>query len=155
MRGGLRLPPSIPPKKKNQTQKIMEVSVRPKRKLKNQIQKIKTYKDKYKRKNMISLCLDDEEFEKVKSISEYLNVPRATAVREVLISNANVVLSKIKKNDNKELILELNRIGNNLNQITKKINSNLELCLSGEGENFAIAFDNLNETFYKILEGIK
>ncbi|MEY0656007.1 plasmid mobilization relaxosome protein MobC [Providencia rettgeri] len=129
--------------------------MRPKRKLKNQIQKIKTYKDKYKRKNMISLCLDDEEFEKVKLISECLNVPRATAVREVLISNANVVLSKIKKNDNKELILELNRIGNNLNQITKKINSNLELCLSGEGENFAIAFDNLNETFYKILEGIK
>ncbi|HEK0777974.1 TPA: plasmid mobilization relaxosome protein MobC [Proteus mirabilis] len=129
--------------------------MRQKRKLKTQIQKTKTYKDKYKRKNMISLCLNDEEFEKVKSLSENLNIPRATAIREVLILKADAVLSKIKKNDNKELILELNRIGNNLNQITKKINSNLELCLSGEGENFAIAFDNLNETFYKILEGIK
>jgi hypothetical protein len=52
-------------------------------------------------------------------------------------------------------VLELNKIGNNLNQITKKINSNLELCLSGEGENFALAVDSLNETFNKILEAIK
>lgn len=131
--------------------------MRRKRQLKTQvqIQKTKTYKDKYKRKNMISLCLNDEEFEKVKLLSEHLNIPRATAIREVLILKADAVLSKIKKNDNKDLVLELNKIGSNLNQITKKINSNLELCLSGEGEGFALAFDSLNETFNKILEAIK
>ena len=115
----------------------------------------KSYKEKYKRKNMISLCLNDDEFLKIEKITSALNVPRATASREILISNADSILSKIKKNNNKDLVLSLNKIGNNLNQITKKINSNLNLCLSGEGENFALAFDNLNETFNKILEAIK
>ncbi|WP_374293212.1 hypothetical protein [Paenirhodobacter enshiensis] len=115
----------------------------------------KNYKEKYKRKNMISLCLNDDEFLKIEKITSALNVPRATASREILISNADSILSKIKKNNNKDLVLSLNKIGNNLNQITKKINSNLNLCLSGEGENFALAFDNLNETFNKILEAIK
>ena len=115
----------------------------------------KNYKEKYKRKNMISLCLNDDEFLKIQNLASALNVPRATAVREVLILNADSVLSKIKKNDNKALVLELNKLGNNLNQITKKINTNIELCLSGEGENFALAFDNLNETFNNILEAIK
>lgn len=62
---------------------------------------------------------------------------------------------KSKKNDNKALVLELNRIGNNLNQITKKINYNLDLCLSGQGEALALSVDQLNETFNKILEAIK
>ena len=115
----------------------------------------KNYKSKYKRKNMISLCLNDDEYSKIEKITSALNVPRATASREILISNADNILSKIKKNDNKALELELNKIGNNLNQITKKINGNLELCLSGEGENFALAVDRLNETFNKILEAIK
>lgn len=114
----------------------------------------KSYKDKYKRKNMISLCLNDDEFLKIQNLASALNVPKATAARDVLILNADSVLSKIKKNDNKALVLELNKLGNNLNQITKKINTNIELCLSGEGENFALAFDNLNETFKKILEVI-
>lgn len=115
----------------------------------------KNYKAKYKRKNMVSLCLNDDEYLKIEKITSALNVPRATASREILISNADDILSKIKRNDNKVLVLELNKIGNNLNQITKKINSNLELCLSGEGENFALAVDRLNETFNKILEAIK
>lgn len=127
--------------------------MREKRKLKKQIQK--TYKDKYKRKNMISLCLDDQEFEKVKLLSENLNVPRATAVREILILNSDIVLSKIKKNENKDLIFELNKIGNNLNQITKKINTDLNLFLSGDSEAFALSVDQLNEVFNKILEVIK
>lgn len=133
----------------------MEVFMRERRKLKTQVQKTKTYKDKYKRKNMISLCLDDLEFEKVKLLSENLNVPRATAVREILILNSDVVLSKIKKNDNKSLLTELNQIGNNLNQITKKINTNLNLFLSGDNEELALSIDLLNEKFNEILEAIK
>ncbi|HGD8642800.1 TPA: plasmid mobilization relaxosome protein MobC [Escherichia coli] len=114
----------------------------------------KSYKDKYKRKNMISLCLDDDEFLKIQNLASSLNVPKATAAREVLILNADNVLSKIKKNDNKPLLLELNKIGNNLNQITKKINTNLDLFLSGDGEDFALTVDQLNEAFKKILEVI-
>lgn len=129
--------------------------MRERRKLKTQVQKTKTYKDKYKRKNMISLCLDDLEFEKVKLLSENLNAPRATAVREILILNSDIVLSKIKKNDNKPLLTELNQIGNNLNQITKKINTNLNLFLSGDNEELALSIDLLNEKFNEILEAIK
>lgn len=109
------------------------------------------YKNKYKRKNMISLCLDDDEYSKVELITNLLNVPRATAVRIVLISNIDYVLSKIKKNDNKALLLELSRIGNNLNQITKQINSNIEVFLYG-GENFAMSVDRLNDSFNELLK---
>lgn len=126
--------------------------MREKRKLKKD--KVKTYKDKYKRKNMISLCLDDDEYLKIKKIADELNVPRATAVRKILISNANVILSEIKKNDNKDLILELNKIGNNLNQITKKINSNIEYFLMGDAETLALSIDELNENFNKALKEI-
>jgi predicted transcriptional regulator len=73
--------------------------------------------------------LNDDEYLKIEKITSALNVPRATASREILILNADVVLSKIKKSDNKSLLLELNKIGNNLNQITKKINSNIDLFL--------------------------
>ncbi|MEY0133877.1 plasmid mobilization relaxosome protein MobC, partial [Providencia rettgeri] len=125
-----------------------------KRKLKTQVQKTKTYKDKYKRKNMISLCLNDEEFEKVKLLSEHLNIPRATAIREVLILKSDAVLSKIKKNENKDLALELNKIGNNLNQLTKKINSNIELFLMGDAEMLALSIDDLNKEFNKALKEI-
>ncbi|MEY0273561.1 plasmid mobilization relaxosome protein MobC, partial [Providencia rettgeri] len=143
--------PSIPPKSKK---KIWRWFVRQKRKLKTQVQKTKTYKDKYKRKNMISLCLNDEEFEKVKLLSEHLNIPRATAIREVLILKSDAVLSKIKKNENKDLALELNKIGNNLNQLTKKINSNIELFLMGDAEMLALSIDDLNKEFNKALKEI-
>ena len=114
----------------------------------------KSCKDKYKRKNMISICLNDDEYLKIEKITSALNVPRATATREILILNADVVLSKIKKSDNKSLLLELNKIGNNLNQITKKINSNIDLFLKEEGEAFALSFDQLNETFKDILKKV-
>jgi Fic family protein len=55
---------------------------------------------------MISICLNDDEYLKIEKITSALNVPRATASREILISNADVVLSKIKKSDNKALSLE-------------------------------------------------
>lgn len=129
--------------------------MRQKRQLKTQIQKTKTYKDKYKRKNMISLCFDDLEYLKIQKITDALNVPRATAAREILISNADLILSKIKKNNNTELILSLNMIGNNLNQITKKINSNINLFLTGEAENFALSIHEINEALIKILKEIK
>ncbi|MBW4245197.1 plasmid mobilization relaxosome protein MobC [Enterobacter roggenkampii] len=138
---------------------IRSVFMREKRKIKRIEPELppvsKNYKSKYKRKNMISLCLNDDEYSKIEKITSALNVPRATASREILISNADNILSKIKKNDNKVLVLELNRIGNNLNQITKKINYNLDLCLSGQGEALALSVDQLNETFNKILEAIK
>ena len=130
---------------------------REKRKIKREpaiLPLVKSYKDKYKRKNMISICLNDDEYLKIEKITSALNVPRATATREILILNADVVLSKIKKSDNKSLLLELNKIGNNLNQITKKINSNLDLFLKEDGEAFALSFDQLNETFKNILKKV-
>ena len=74
---------------------------REKRKIKREpaiLPLVKSYKDKYKRKNMISICLNDDEYLKIEKITSALNVPRATATREILILNADVVLSKIKKN---------------------------------------------------------
>ena len=116
----------------------------------------KFYKDKYQRKNMVSLCFSDEEISKIDAINNFLNVPRATAIREIIIDDTNKILSKIKKNQNQDLVLSLNKIGNNLNQITKKINSNLELFINNDNaENFASSIDDLNSLFKDILRRLK
>jgi len=114
----------------------------------------KNYKDKYQRKNMISICLNDDEYKKVETISESLNLRRASAVREILISNSDVILSKIKRNDNSDIRKELNYIGNNINQIAKKINTNIDLFTSGEAENFALSIDELHNKLSDILKRI-
>jgi len=116
----------------------------------------KFYKDKYQRKNMVSLCFSDEEISKIDAVNNFLNVPRATAIREIIIDDTNKILSKIKKNQNQDLVLSLNKIGNNLNQITKKINSNLELFINNDdAENFASSIDDLNSLFKDILRRLK
>lgn len=39
---------------------------------------MKTYKDRYKRKNFISLCLNDEELKDVELLAEKLDLKRAS-----------------------------------------------------------------------------
>jgi hypothetical protein len=46
------------------------------------------YKERYQRKNFISLCLSDEELSEVENIADRLNMKRAAAAREILVTNS-------------------------------------------------------------------
>ncbi|ENZ0175292.1 plasmid mobilization relaxosome protein MobC [Providencia rettgeri] len=104
---------------------------------------MKTYKDRYQRKNFISLCLSDEELIEVELIAEKLDLKRAAAIRALLLNKSAILKNKIKNNENKEHLFLLNNIANNINQIAKKINTDINYFLSGNGEQFAYLFDDL------------
>lgn len=105
---------------------------------------MKTYKDRYKRKNFISLCLSDEELTEVELLAEKLDLKKAAAIRALLLNKTSSLKNKIKSNENKDHLYLLNNIANNINQIAKKINTNIDFFInSGSGEQFAYLFDDL------------
>jgi tRNA U34 5-carboxymethylaminomethyl modifying GTPase MnmE/TrmE len=104
---------------------------------------MKTYKDRYQRKNFISLCLSDEELTEVEFLAEKLDLKRAAAIRALLLNKSAILKNKIKNNENKEHLFLLNNIANNINQIAKKINTDINYFLSGNGEQFAYLFDDI------------
>lgn len=112
---------------------------------------MKTYKDRYQRKNFISLCLNDEELKDVELLAEKLDLKRASAIRALLLNKSSILKNKIKNNENKEHLFLLNNIANNINQITKKMNTNIDFFInSANGEQFAYLFDELTEDIEKI-----
>lgn len=113
---------------------------------------MKTYKDRYQRKNFISLCLSDEELTEVELLAEKLDLKRASAIRALLLNKSSILKNKIKNNENKGQLLLLNNIANNINQIAKKMNTNIEIFISGNGEQFAYLFEELIEDIEKIKE---
>lgn len=116
---------------------------------------MKNYKERYQRKNFISLCLSDEELEKVEEMTKRLNTTRAAAVRDLLLLSTTKLKNKISKQDNNEYLFLLSNISNNINQIAKKMNSNINYFLSGNGEQFAYLFNDLLEDIEKIKRSVK
>ncbi|HCC7936066.1 TPA: plasmid mobilization relaxosome protein MobC [Klebsiella pneumoniae] len=110
------------------------------------------YKEKYQRKNFISLCLNDKELEEIENIAERLNMKRAAAAREILVTNSQRLKSQIKKNDNSELLFLLSKISNNINQVAKKINTNMESFLSSDNSE---VFSELMEEIISDFERLK
>lgn len=116
---------------------------------------MKNYKERYQRKNFISLCLSDEELAKVEEMTKRLNTTRAAAVRDLLLLSTTKLKNKISKQDNNEYLFLLSNISNNINQIAKKMNSNINYFLSGNGEQFAYLFNDLLEDIEKIKRSVK
>lgn len=115
--------------------------------------KTKTYKDRYQRKNFISLCLNDEELKDVELLAEKLDLKRASAIRALLLNKSSILKNKIQNNEHKEHLFLLNNIANNINQIAKKMNTNIDFFInSANGEQFAYLFDELTEDIEKIKE---
>lgn len=112
---------------------------------------MKTYKDRYQRKNFISLCLSDEELTEVELIAEKLDLKRAAAIRALLLNKSAILKNKIKNNENKDQLFLLNNIANNINQIAKKMNTNIDYFINGgNGEQFAYLFEELTKNIEKI-----
>ncbi len=116
---------------------------------------MKNYKERYQRKNFISLCLSDEELSKVEEMTKRLNTTRAAAVRDLLLLSTTKLKNKISNQDNNEYLFLLSNISNNINQIAKKMNSNINYFLSGNGEQFAYLFNDLLEDIEKIKRSVK
>lgn len=113
---------------------------------------MKTYKDRYKRKNFISLCLSDKELSEVELLAEKLDLKKAAAIRALLLNKTASLKNKIKSNENKDHLYLLNNIANNINQIAKKMNTNIESFIGGNGEQFAYLFEDIIKDIDKIKE---
>ncbi|MGX8949954.1 ribbon-helix-helix protein, CopG family [Providencia stuartii] len=114
---------------------------------------MKNYKERYQRKNFVSLCLSDQEMAEVDELTKRLDLTRAAAIRELLLTSTTKLKNRIHKNDNREQLFLLSSISNNINQIAKKMNSNINYFLSGNGEQFAYLLDQIIDDIEKIKRG--
>lgn len=108
---------------------------------------MKNYKDRYQRKHSITLCFNDEEFAKVEELASMLKKPRATAVRDLILNKE----FKLKK-ENGDIYYELHKIGVNINQIARAINTDIDKFIN---QDFAEDFINLFEEITNDIEKIK
>ncbi|WP_368913061.1 plasmid mobilization relaxosome protein MobC [Providencia stuartii] len=113
----------------------------------------KNYKERYKRKNFVSLCLSDKEMAEVDELTKKLDLTRAAAIRELLLTSTKKLKNRIHKNEDREQLFLLSSISNNINQIAKKINTNIEHFLSGNGEQFVYLLDQIVDDIEKIKRG--
>lgn len=111
----------------------------------------KFYKDRYQRKNSVRLCFNDLEFSIVEKIAKDKRKSKATALREFILDKEIKVKKDIQLTDQSGVYYELHKIGVNINQIAKKMNTDLEQFLSGNGEEFAY----LMEEIFEYIEYIK
>ncbi|EOK5843284.1 plasmid mobilization relaxosome protein MobC [Citrobacter braakii] len=112
----------------------------------------KNYKDRYQRKHSLTLCFNDEEFQQVEELAEALRKPRATAVRELILNKEFKLKKEISKNKTGDVYFELHKIGVNINQIARAINTDIDKFISHE---FAEDFINLFEEITNEIELIK
>ena len=68
----------------------------------------------------VTIRLTQEEYEKLKEKANTLGITTSAYIRKKILGNREKVLTKCDK----DLLYEINRIGNNLNQIAKHCNIN-------------------------------
>ena len=112
----------------------------------------KNYKDRYQRKHSITLCFNDEEFAQVEELASMLKKPRATAVRDLILNKDFKLKKEISKNKTGDVYFELHKIGVNINQIARAINTDIDKFISHE---FSEDFLNLFEEITNEIEEIK
>lgn len=113
---------------------------------------MKSYKDRYQRKHSVTLCFNDDEIKKVDNITEALKKPRATAIRDIILSKEGKINRNINRNINSDLVYQLNKIGVNINQISRAINTDIDKFISHD---FAEDFLNVFEEIITEIELIK
>ena len=99
-----------------------------------------------KRDKQINIRLAEDEYLNVYRQMEKSGLGLSEYIRKSILGKEIKVISGIK-----ELILELNRIGNNLNQLTRKVNQGKVKEL---GDDLVQINHNLNAVFEKILKTI-
>ena len=69
---------------------------------------------------------------------------------KVIFPNPTNGRRQIKKNDNSEILFLYSKISNNINQIAKKMNTNLDKFLSGNGEEFSLLIEEIFEDLERL-----
>lgn len=81
-----------------------------------------------------------------------LKKPRAKAIRELILNKEFKLKKEISKNENGDVYYQLHKIGVNINQIARAINTDINKFISHE---FAEDFINLFEEITNEIEDIK
>ena len=102
-----------------------------------------------KRKNLVGFWLDDNEFLSLKNKISQTNFTCSGYLRKCILEKNITVIPGIR-----DLIIEIKRIGNNLNQITRSVNEG-SLTILGDNlknikDDLGLVWENLAETLKKI-----
>ncbi|MEK4758645.1 plasmid mobilization relaxosome protein MobC [Macrococcus sp. FSL W8-0367] len=109
-------------------------------------------KVKRKAPKQVSFRLTEQEFWKLVSNAEQSNANSVSDYAKKLVlrdCRRDSLVPKIAKEDSLEIVKELNRIGSNINQMTKWMNSNQRVDLLKE-DDFINKFDEFKREFAKI-----
>ena len=102
-----------------------------------------------KRKNLVGFWLDDNEFLSLKNKISQTNLTCSSYLRKCILEKNFTVIPGIR-----DLVIEIKRIGNNLNQITRSVNEG-SLTILGDNlknikDDLGLVWENLAETLKKI-----
>ena len=100
-----------------------------------------------KRKNLVGFWLDDNEFLSLKNKISQTNFTCSAYIRKCILEKNFMVIPGVR-----ELIIEIKRIGNNLNQITRSVN---EGSLTILGDNLKNIKDDLGPVWENLAETLK
>ena len=102
-----------------------------------------------KRNNSLGIWLTAEELEDLKTKISNTNLNQSAYIRKCILEKNITVIPGIR-----DLIIEIKRIGNNLNQITRSVNEG-SLTILGDNlknikDDLGLVWENLAETLKKI-----
>jgi hypothetical protein len=96
--------------------------------------------DHLKVKNRITVSFNEAEY----TVLKEKGLLDGKLVKTVILNTLNGKSLNLNTNKDPKLIVELNRIGNNINQISKKLNSGIPLS-EGEKEHFFLLLRELEK----------
>lgn len=73
------------------------------------------------------LWLNDTELETLNAKSQELGMSKSEYIRNIIMFGSTREITNFSKEDTRKIIYELNRIGNNINQIAYRVNSSKEV----------------------------
>ncbi|MEH4621932.1 plasmid mobilization relaxosome protein MobC, partial [Enterobacter roggenkampii] len=93
-----------------------------------------------------------DELKQVEELALNLQKPKATAIRELILNKQSALKKSINRNINSDVVYQLNKIGVNINQISRAINTDIDKFISHD---FAEDFINVFEEIITEIELIK
>lgn len=96
-----------------------------------------------KRNRKLNIFLLDEEWELLNAKADELEMSKSEYIRNIILFGTAYKRSIFSKEETKEFIYEINRIGNNLNQIAYRANANKTID--------EIDFQNLYDNYVELL----
>jgi len=100
-----------------------------------------------KRKNFVALWLDEKESIKLKDKVSKTNYNQSEYIRNCVLNKKITVIPGIR-----DLVIEIKRIGNNLNQLTRSVNRGTLTVL---GDDFKVIKEDLKTVWDRLAAALK